>query len=67
MAVKVYKRILELLEAEGVNTVFGIPDPNFVHMFVEAEARGWKVVAPHRGSRAGFMAEAASMTGTPGL
>ena len=46
MAVPVYKRILDLFEAEGINTIFGIPDPNFVHMFTEADARGWSVVAP---------------------
>jgi thiamine pyrophosphate-dependent acetolactate synthase large subunit-like protein len=68
MAVPVYKRILDLFEAEGVNTLFGIPDPNFVHMFTEADARGWSVVAPHHELSAGFMAEAASrMTGKPGL
>ncbi|HEY2556929.1 MAG TPA: thiamine pyrophosphate-binding protein, partial [Diaminobutyricibacter sp.] len=43
-------------------------DPNFVHMFAEADARGWSVVAPHHEESAGFMAEAASrMTGRPGL
>jgi acetolactate synthase I/II/III large subunit len=68
MAVPVYKRILDLFEAEGVNTVFGIPDPNFVHMFLEAESRGWTVVSPHHEESAGFMAEAVSrMTGKPGL
>ena len=68
MAVPVYKRILDLFEAEGVRTLFGIPDPNFVHMFTEADARGWSVVAPHHELSAGFMAEAASrMTGAPGL
>ena len=68
MGVPVYKRILDLFEAEGVNTLFGIPDPNFVHMFAEADARGWSVVAPHHELSAGFMAEAASrITGTPGL
>ncbi|HUB54178.1 MAG TPA: thiamine pyrophosphate-binding protein, partial [Mycobacterium sp.] len=68
MAVPVYKRILDLFEAEGVNTLFGIPDPNFVHMFAEADARGWSVVAPHHELSAGFMAEAVSrMTGKPGL
>ena len=68
MGVPVYKRILDLFEAEGVNTLFGIPDPNFVHMFAEADARGWTVVAPHHEESAGFMAEAASrMTGKPGL
>jgi acetolactate synthase I/II/III large subunit len=68
MAVPVYKRILDLFEAEGVDTLFGIPDPNFVHMFVEAESRGWTVVSPHHEESAGFMAEAVSrMTGKPGL
>src|SRR5215475_1204939 len=60
MGVPVYKRILDLFEAEGVNTLFGIPDPNFVHMFAEADARGWAVVAPHHELSAGFMAEAVS-------
>jgi acetolactate synthase I/II/III large subunit len=68
MVVPVYKRILDLFEAEGVKTLFGIPDPNFVHMFLEAESRGWTVVSPHHEESAGFMAEAVSrMTGTPGL
>lgn len=61
---KVFARILELFEAEGINTLFGIPDPNFVHMFHLAEERGWNVVAPHHEESAGFMAEAVSrMTG----
>jgi acetolactate synthase-1/2/3 large subunit len=64
MSVKVYERILHLFEAEGINTIFGIPDPNFVHMFHLAEERGWTVVAPHHEASAGFMAEAVSrMTG----
>jgi acetolactate synthase-1/2/3 large subunit len=68
MSVKVYERILQLFEAEGIKTLFGIPDPNFVHMFVEAEKRGWKVVTPHHELAAGFMAEGYSrMTGTPAL
>ncbi|MDX6740820.1 thiamine pyrophosphate-binding protein [Actinocorallia sp. A-T 12471] len=68
MTVKVYERILQLLEAEGVNTIFGIPDPNFVHMFHLAEERGWNVVAPHHEESAGFMAEAVSrMTGGPAV
>jgi thiamine pyrophosphate-dependent acetolactate synthase large subunit-like protein len=68
VAVKVYERILQLFEAEGINTMFGIPDPNFVHMFHAAEERGWTVVAPHHEESAGFMAEAVSrMTGKPGL
>ncbi|MFD5761705.1 thiamine pyrophosphate-binding protein [Streptomyces sp. NPDC127044] len=61
---KVFARILELFEAEGIDTIFGIPDPNFVHMFRLAEERGWNVVAPHHEESAGFMAEAVSrMTG----
>jgi thiamine pyrophosphate-dependent acetolactate synthase large subunit-like protein len=68
MAVKVYERILQLFEAEGIKTVFGIPDPNFVHLFVAAEKRGWNVVAPHHELSVGFMAEGhARMTGKPAL
>jgi thiamine pyrophosphate-dependent acetolactate synthase large subunit-like protein len=68
MGVPVYERILQLFEAEGVKTLFGIPDPNFVHMFLTAEKRGWQVVAPHHEACAGLMAEGASrMTGKPGL
>jgi acetolactate synthase I/II/III large subunit len=64
MPVKVYERILQLFEAEGISTIFGIPDPNFVHMFHRAEERGWTVVAPRHEEAAGFMAEAVSrMTG----
>ena len=68
MAVKVYQRILQLFEAEGIKALYGIPDPNFVHLFVEAEKRGWSVVAPHHELSVGFMAEAHSrMTGKPAL
>lgn len=68
MPTKVYERILDLFEAEGINTLFGIPDPNFVHMFLTAEKRGWNVVAPHHEESAGFMAEGVwRMTGKPGL
>ncbi|MFI5720515.1 thiamine pyrophosphate-binding protein [Nocardia sp. NPDC051750] len=64
MAVKVYERILDLFEAEGINTIFGIPDPNFVHLFHLADERGWNVISPHHEESAGFMAEAVSrMTG----
>src|SRR5579871_3655414 len=56
----VYKRILELFEAEGINTLFGIPDPNFVHLFLEAETRGWTVVSPHHEASAAHMAAAAA-------
>lgn len=68
MAVRVSERILHLLEAEGVNTLFGIPDPSFLHMFNTAEARGWRVIAPHHETSGGFMAEALSrMTGRLGV
>ncbi len=66
--IPVYKRMLDLFEAEGIKTLFGIPDPNFVHMFLEAETRGWTVVSPHHEAAGGFMAEAASrITGKPAV
>lgn len=66
--VPVYKRILDLFEAEGIKTLYGIPDPNFVHLFLEAEKRGWTVVSPHHEASAGHMAAAsARITGKPAL
>jgi thiamine pyrophosphate-dependent acetolactate synthase large subunit-like protein len=66
--VPVYKRILDLFEAEGIRTLFGIPDPNFIHIFLEAEKRGWTVVSPHHEAAGGFMAEAATrITGKPAV
>ena len=68
MGVKVYERMLDLFEAEGIRTLIGIPDPNFVHMFLEAERRGWQVVAPHHEETAGFIADAISrMSGKPAV
>ncbi|MFV8819634.1 thiamine pyrophosphate-binding protein [Haliea sp. E17] len=68
MATKVYERVLELLEAEGIRHLFGIPDPSFFHMFVTAEQRGWQVIAPHHEEAGAFMAEAMwKMSGTPGV
>ena len=65
---KVYQRILQLFEAEGIKTIFGIPDPNFVHLFVEAEKRGWTIVTPHHELAVGFAAEGyARMTGRPAV
>ena len=67
-SIPVYKRILDLFEAEGINTIFGIPDPNFVHLFLEAETRGWTVVSPHHEASAGHMAAAAArITGKPAV
>jgi acetolactate synthase I/II/III large subunit len=66
--VPVYKRILDLFEAEGINTLFGIPDPNFVHLFLEAEKRGWTVVSSHHEAATGHMAAAAArITGKPAV
>lgn len=66
--IPIYKRILDLFEAEGIKTLYGIPDPNFIHMFLEAEKRGWTVVSPHHEAAAGFMAEATTrMTGKPAV
>lgn len=68
MSVPVYERILDLLEAESIDTLFGIPDPGFIHMAMAAEKRGWNVVAPHHEQAGGFMADAWSrMTGRPGV
>ncbi len=66
MATYVHERILELLEAEGIRTLIGIPDPSFVSMFVAAESRGWRVVAPHHEEAGAFMADGLwRMTGIP--
>jgi acetolactate synthase I/II/III large subunit len=68
MAVLVHERILELLEAEGLKTLFGIPDPSFVGMFIAAEARGWRVIAPHHEQAGAFMADGMwRMTGIPAV
>ena len=61
-------RILQLLEMEGINTLFGIPDPCFVAMFTLAEQRGWRVIAPHHEQAGGFMADGLyRLTGKPGV
>src|SRR6201999_1145579 len=57
-----------LLGAEGINVLFGIPDPGFTHMAMTAEKRGWSVVAPHHEQGGAFMADAWSrMTGKPAV
>jgi thiamine pyrophosphate-dependent acetolactate synthase large subunit-like protein len=66
--VPVYERIVHLLEAEGIDALFGIPDPGFIHMAMVCEQRGWKVTAPHHEQNGAFMADAYSrMTGKPGV
>jgi thiamine pyrophosphate-dependent acetolactate synthase large subunit-like protein len=68
MPVFVHDRILQLLEAEGVKTLIGIPDPSFVGMFIAAESRGWRVIAPHHEQAGAFMADGMwRMTGQPGV
>ncbi len=68
MATYVHDRLLELMEAEGIRTLFGIPDPSFVAMFIAAEARGWRVIAPHHEQAGAFMADGLwRMTGRPGV
>lgn len=68
MSVPVYERIIDLLEKEGINTLFGIPDPGFIHMAMVTEQRGWNVIAPHHEQNGAFMADAWSrMTGKPGV
>ena len=68
MMTPVYQRLLELWEAEGIDTLFGIPDPSFFHLFVTAEHRGWNVIAPHHEESGAFMAEGLwRMTGKPGI
>jgi thiamine pyrophosphate-dependent acetolactate synthase large subunit-like protein len=68
MPVPVYERILDLLGAEGINTLFGIPDPGFIHMAMTAQKRGWNVIAPHHEQAGGFMADAWSrLTGKPAV
>lgn len=68
MSVYVSERILQLLEVEGINTLFGIPDPSFFRMLTTAERRGWRVIAPHHEQAGAFMAEGLwRMTGKPGV
>jgi thiamine pyrophosphate-dependent acetolactate synthase large subunit-like protein len=68
MKIPVHERMLELMEAEGIKTLFGIPDPGFVAMFLAAEARGWRVIAPHHEQAGAFMADGMwRVTGVPGV
>lgn len=62
------KRIVDLIQAEGIDTVFSVPDPGLMQIQHEAVRRGLAVVAPHHEEAGGFMADAWSrMTGKPGL
>jgi acetolactate synthase I/II/III large subunit len=68
MATKIHERIIELLQAESIDTIFGIPDPSFFAMFLHAESRGMRVVAPHHEQAGALMADGLyRMTGKPGV
>ena len=61
-----YERILDLIQAEDVDTLFGIPDPSFFGMFIEAERRGMRVISPHHEQAAALTADGLyRMTGKP--
>ena len=63
-----YERILDLVQAEGVDTLFGIPDPSFFAMFLEAERRGMQIVSPHHEQAAALTADGYyRMTGKPAV
>ncbi|MEO6091565.1 MAG: thiamine pyrophosphate-binding protein, partial [Novosphingobium sp.] len=63
-----YERILDLVQAEGVDTLFGIPDPSFFAMFIEAERRGMEIVSPHHEQAAALAADGLyRMTGKPAV
>lgn len=62
------ERIVELVMAEGVDTIFGIPDPSFFAMFLEAERRGMRIIAPHHEQAGALMADGYyRLTGKPGV
>jgi thiamine pyrophosphate-dependent acetolactate synthase large subunit-like protein len=61
-----HERLLDLIQAEGIDTLFGIPDPSFFALFLEAERRGMEVVSPHHEQAAGLTADGFfRMTGKP--
>jgi thiamine pyrophosphate-dependent acetolactate synthase large subunit-like protein len=63
-----HERIVDLVAAEGVETLFGIPDPSFFAMFITAEQRGMRIVAPHHEQAGALMADAMyRLTGRPGV
>ncbi len=62
------ERIVDLLIAEQSDTIFGIPDPSLFSMFLTAEKRGMKIVAPHHEQGGALMADGYyRMTGKPGI
>lgn len=64
----IYDRIVDLVQAEGVDTLFGIPDPSFFGMFIEAERRGMNIVSPHHEQASALTADGYyRMTGKPAV
>ncbi len=67
-ACRIHERLVDLVQAEGVDTLFGIPDPSFFGMFITAESRGMNIVSPHHEQAAAMMADGFyRMTGKPGV
>jgi acetolactate synthase-1/2/3 large subunit len=65
-AQSMHERLLDLFQAEGIDTLFGIPDPSFFGTFIEAERRGMQVVSPHHEQAAALTADGYfRMTGKP--
>ena len=65
---KMHERLLDLIQAEGVQSLFGIPDPSFFAMFIEAQRRGMEIVSPHHEQAGALMADGLfRMTGKPGV
>jgi len=61
-----YEHILDLIQAEGIDRLFGIPDPSFFGMFIEAERRGMEIISPHHEQAAALTADGYyRMTGKP--
>ena len=61
-----HERLLDLIQAEDIDTLFGIPDPSFFGMFIEAERRGMEIVSPHHEQAAALTADGYfRMTGKP--
>ena len=68
MAQKIHERIVELVQAEGIDTLIGIPDPSFFAMFLAAAARGMRLVAPHHEQAGALMADGMyRLSGKPGV
>jgi len=68
MTQTMYDHILDLLQAEGVDTLFGILDPSFFGMFIEAERRRMRIISPHHEQAAALTADGYfRMTGKPAV